>query len=73
MLSFNSTGLGTVAPLSFYTGYLLSVSGNIWIAGLFFALTCLSVFLTASSICRLIINYRRTRPFIRSLTAGPHN
>jgi hypothetical protein len=61
MLQFNSTGLGSVSPLGFYVGYLLAASGNLWIAGLFFAVTCLSVFLTACSLCRLIINYRRRR------------
>ncbi len=59
MLSFNSTGLGSITPLGFYAGYLLAASGNLWIAGLFLALTCLSVFLTTSSLCRLVINYRR--------------
>lgn len=60
MLSFNSTGLGSVTPLGLYAGYLLAASGNMWIAGLFLVLTCLSVFLTTSYLCRLVINYRRT-------------
>jgi hypothetical protein len=59
MLQFNSTGLGSVTPLGFYAGYLLAVSGNLWIAALFFAVTCLSVFLTACSLCRLMLNCRR--------------
>ncbi len=59
MLSFNSTGLGSVTPLGFYASYLLAASGNVWIAAMFLALTCLSVFLTTSFLCRLIINYRR--------------
>ncbi len=59
MLQFNSTGLGTVTPLGFYAGYLLAASGNLWIAGLFLAVTCLSVFLTSCSLCRLVLNCRR--------------
>lgn len=73
MLSFNSMGIGSVAPLAVYAGYLLAVSGNIWIAGLFLALTCLSASLTTSSLCRLIINYRRARPFIGPSTARAEN
>jgi hypothetical protein len=61
MLQFNSTGLGSVSPLGFCAGYLLASSGNLWIATLFFAVTCLSFFLTACALCRLIINYRRER------------
>jgi hypothetical protein len=64
MLSFNSTGIGSVAPLGFYAGYLLAASGNLWLAGFFLLLTCLSVFLTVSSLCRLVINAHRSRPFI---------
>lgn len=64
MLSFNSTNIGSVTPLGLYAGYLLAGSGNIWAGAALLAVTCLCFFLSMSSICRLIINYRRTGPFI---------
>lgn len=59
MLSFNSTGIGSITPLGLYAGYLLASSGNIWIGAAFLAVTCFTLFLSGSFLCRLVINYRR--------------
>lgn len=72
MLSFNSANISSVTPLGLYAGYLLVGSGNIWVGAALLGVTCLSFFLTIGSLCRLIINYRRTRPFIGTSGATPH-
>lgn len=59
MLSFNSTGIGSITPLGLYASYLLATSGNWWIGAAFLAVTCFSVFLSLSFLCRLVINCRR--------------
>jgi len=60
MLSFNSTGIGSITPLGLYAGYLLTNSGNIWVCTAFLVVTACCFFLSMSSLCRFIINnYRR--------------
>lgn len=64
MLNFTGgTGImGTsMTPLGVYAGYLLMHSGNIWLAACFLGLALLSFLLVACTVCRYIINYRRTR------------
>lgn len=62
MINFNggTVGLGTsLSPLGMYAGYLLLHSGNYWIAVSFLALTCAYFVITAATLCRYFINYRR--------------
>lgn len=57
-----STALGTsMTPLSVYAGYMLLHSGNVWIAGCFLVLVSVSFFITATMLCRYVINYRRNK------------
>ena len=49
----------TLSPLGAYAGYLLMNSGNVWLAGVFLALSSIFFLIIAATLCRYIINYRR--------------
>lgn len=64
MLNFNggTAGLGApLSPLGVYAGYLLMHSGNFWIAICFLVLTSIYLLLVIGTLCRYIVNYRRTK------------
>ena len=64
MIHFNggTVSLGTsLSPLGAYAGYLLMQSGNVWLAVLFLVLTSAYVLIMSATLCRYIINYRRSR------------
>ena len=48
----------------------LAGSGNVWVGAAFLVVTCLGFFLSMGSLCRLVINYRRTAPFISASAPG---
>jgi Flp pilus assembly protein TadB len=68
MINFNggTVSLGTsLSPLGMYAGYLLMHSGNYWVAISFLALTITYFVIVIATLCRYIINYRRTRYLLR--------
>ena len=63
MINFNggTVGLGaSISPLGMYAGYLLMHSGNYWMAISFLVLTGIYFTIVAATLCRYIINARRT-------------
>ena len=48
-----------------YAGYLLLHSGNFWVAVCFLALTGVYFFITMTTLCRYIINYRRNKKLLK--------
>ena len=56
-----TVGLGTsISPLGAYAGYLLIQAGNFWLAAAFLGLTSACFCIVLASLCRYIINYRRS-------------
>jgi Flp pilus assembly protein TadB len=56
----------SLAPLGMYAGYLLSQSGNFWVAAFFLTVTLCYFLIVVCTLVRFIVNYRRYRHLLES-------